>query len=220
MAVDIGDEDRLQRLAHQVIAQLGRNEGHRQSGIRCDRGDARLPLAAPQRIVARFGFHRLHEALAALPDPEAQPVLVQQLFWRVVIDRLQVLAAASVARMGGNDRRLVEGVEAVRGDQQLQLDFAGRRHRTGRGRLVGSNRRYGSRVCVGHRRGNVCRSRLARRWCMGVGCRASLGSRGLFLGDAITLASYATYLGRIANGSSRRRRAGARRCLWIDRGHA
>ena len=61
--------------AHELVAQLHRNEGHGQADIGRDGRDVGLPLAAAQRIVARFGFHGLHEVLAALPDPQAKPVL-------------------------------------------------------------------------------------------------------------------------------------------------
>ena len=49
--VNVGNEDCLQRLAREVGPELGRNEGHGQADIGGEGGDARLPLAAPQRIV-------------------------------------------------------------------------------------------------------------------------------------------------------------------------
>jgi hypothetical protein len=68
--VDIGGEDRFELVTFKIGAKFRWDEGDRESDIG-NRRDVRLPLAMPGRIVSEFSFHGLHEARAALPNPQA-----------------------------------------------------------------------------------------------------------------------------------------------------
>src|SRR5690348_10008264 len=123
MPVDVGGEYAFNARAFDIGAKLLRDKGHRQRDVWRERGYARFPLAAAQRIVAELGLHGLHEARAILPDAERQAVAPQRPLRRVVIDGFEVFSRTLVARIRGYDRRVVEIGEAVGIDQKLELDL-------------------------------------------------------------------------------------------------
>src|SRR3954463_866738 len=98
MAMDIGGDDRFERLRFQLAAKLLGNEGHCQSQIGRKRRHARLPLTATERIVRRIGLDGLHEARTALTNTKAKAVATQRPLRRVAIDGLEMFARALVAR--------------------------------------------------------------------------------------------------------------------------
>src|SRR4051794_11619955 len=127
MTMDIGGDDRFERLRFQLAAKLLRNEGHRQGGIRRKRWYPHLPLAPAERIVRRIGLHGLHETRAALTNAQAQAVATQRPLRRVVIDGPEMFARALVARVRRDDGRSVEIRHAIGIDQKLELDLTGMR---------------------------------------------------------------------------------------------
>src|SRR3954463_11619412 len=125
MAMDIGGEDRFERLRFQVAAKLLGNERHCQTEIGRKRRYPHLPLTTAERIVHRIGLHGLHEARAALTNAQAQAVATQRPLRRVVIDGLEMLARALVARVRRDDGRSVEMRYAIGMDEKLELDLTG-----------------------------------------------------------------------------------------------
>src|SRR3954467_14502830 len=125
MAMDIGGEDRFERLRFQVAAKLLGNERHCQTEIGRKRRYPHLPLTTAERIVHRVGLHGLHEARTALTNAQAQAVATQHPLRRVVINGLETFARALVARVHRDDRRSVEMRHAAGVDDKLELYFAG-----------------------------------------------------------------------------------------------
>src|SRR6516165_11096773 len=122
-SVDIGSKHRFKLVTFEIGAEIRRDEGDRESDIGINRRDGRLPLATPERIVSEFSFQGLHEARAALPNPQAQSVASKHPLECIVVNRLMVLSCALVARVRRDDRSGVEICQAIICNKKFEFDF-------------------------------------------------------------------------------------------------